>query len=145
VLEHRTYAENLKASRDNIKVSKGSMAYGVDRTVIMTLAGATNCKIDYNALAAKGDADMCTLFNEIAKEGEARGKAESIIETGLDCGLSENDILERLQKKTGNIPPTDPEISGNVWKADNITIRCQILFYFDLDRIWLWQCSSTSG
>lgn len=75
------------------------MAYGVDRTVIMTLAGATNCKIDYNALAAKGDADMCTLFNEIAKEGEARGKAESIIETGLDCGLSENDILERLQKK----------------------------------------------
>ena len=79
----------------------------VDRTVIMTLAGATNCKIDYNALAAKGDADMCTLFNEIAKEGEARGeargkargKAEGIIETGLDCGLSENDILERLQKK----------------------------------------------
>ncbi len=46
---------------------------------------------------------MCTLFNEIAKEGEARGKArgkaEGIIETGLDCGLSENDILERLQKK----------------------------------------------
>ena len=27
------------------------------------------------------------------------GKAEGIIETGLDVGLSEQDILERLQKK----------------------------------------------
>ena len=38
---------------------------------------------------------MCTLFDEITKEG----KAEGIIETGLDFGLSEYDILERLQKK----------------------------------------------
>lgn len=52
---------------------------------------------------------MYTLFNEIAKEGKAEGKAEGktegkaegIIETGLDLGLSENDILERLQKKLG--------------------------------------------
>jgi hypothetical protein len=42
---------------------------------------------------------MCTLFDEITKEGKAEGKAEGIIETGLDFGLSENDILERLQKK----------------------------------------------
>ncbi|NDO52000.1 hypothetical protein FMM75_22390 [Lachnospiraceae bacterium MD335] len=42
---------------------------------------------------------MCTLFDEIAKEGEIKGKAEGIIETGLDFGLSENDILERLQMK----------------------------------------------
>lgn len=38
---------------------------------------------------------MCTLFDEIAREGEIKG----IIETGLDFGLSENDILERLQLK----------------------------------------------
>ncbi|MCM1183871.1 MAG: transposase, partial [Roseburia sp.] len=47
--------------------------------------------------------DMCTLFEEIAKEGKAEGitegKAEGIIETGLDLGLSENDILEKLQSK----------------------------------------------
>ena len=38
---------------------------------------------------------MYNLFNEIAKDS----KAEGIIETGIDCGLSEKDILERLQNK----------------------------------------------
>lgn len=60
-------------------------------------------KKQYNIIAEKyktadvmkEDFDMCTLFDEIAKEN----KAEGIIETGFDCGLSENDILERLQKR----------------------------------------------
>ena len=38
---------------------------------------------------------MCTVFEETRAEGEAKG----IIETGFDFGLSEEDILERLQKK----------------------------------------------
>ena len=54
---------------------------------------------------------MCTLFEEIAREneiigiekgkaeGKAEGKTEGIIETGLEFGLSEEDILMRLQKK----------------------------------------------
>lgn len=60
------------------------------------MAGATNTKLDYSILE-KGDDGMCTLFKEIAEEGRARG----IIETGLDFGLSEQDILERLQIKLG--------------------------------------------
>lgn len=67
----------------------------VEKSVIMTVAGAVNCKIDYNALDKKGDADMCTVFEETRTEGEAKG----IIEAGFDFGLSEKDILERLQKK----------------------------------------------
>ena len=51
----------------------------------------------------KGDGRMCTLFEEIAKENEMigieKGKAEGIIETGLEFGLSEEDILIRIQKK----------------------------------------------
>ena len=43
------------------------------------------------------------LFEELLrnerKEGKAEGKAEGIIETGLEFGLSEEDILMRLQKK----------------------------------------------
>ncbi|MBR4026441.1 MAG: Rpn family recombination-promoting nuclease/putative transposase [Lachnospiraceae bacterium] len=69
-----------------------------DRTVVMAVAGATNTKLDYNALG-KGDEAMCTLFEEIAKENQMKGKAEGIIETGLECGLSENDILVKLQMK----------------------------------------------
>lgn len=42
---------------------------------------------------------MKTLFDAIAAEGKAEGKAEEIVETGYEFGLSENDILERLQRK----------------------------------------------
>lgn len=77
------------------KVIKYAREHSIDKTVIMTVAGATNCKIDYNALAEKGDIDMCTLFEETRIEGEAKG----IVEIGYDFGLSENDILERLQNK----------------------------------------------
>lgn len=69
--------------------------HSVDKTVVMTVAGATNCKIDYNALDKKGDADMCTVFEETRIEGEAKG----IVETGIEFGISEDDILARLQNK----------------------------------------------
>ena len=76
--------------------------HNTEKTVIMTVAGATNTKLDYNSLA-KGDGRMCTVFDEIAREseavGEIRGRAIEIIETGIEFGLSESDILNRLQKK----------------------------------------------
>ena len=34
VLEHKGYAESIKASRDNIKVSKKSTAYGVELVML---------------------------------------------------------------------------------------------------------------
>ena len=46
---------------------------------------------------------MCTVFEETRAggiaEGRAEGRAEEIIETGYEFGLSEEDILTRLQKK----------------------------------------------
>ena len=73
-----------------------------EKSVIMTVAGATDSKLDYNAFG-NGDGAMCSLFEEIAKEGEikgqTKGEAKGIIETGFEFGLSENDILERLQNK----------------------------------------------
>ena len=84
------------------KAIQYSEEHQVDKSVVMTVAGATNSKIDYNAFE-KGEVTMCTLFEEIAKEseakGEARGKALGIIESGYDFELSENDILVRLQDK----------------------------------------------
>lgn len=82
------------------------LEHRTDKLVIMTVAGATNSKIDYNAFE-KGDGRMCTLFDEIARESETRGmekgmekgKAEGIIETGIDFGLSDKEILDRLQEK----------------------------------------------
>ena len=42
----------------------------VEKTVIMTVTGAVNCKIDYNMLEKEADADMCTVFEETRKERE---------------------------------------------------------------------------
>ena len=84
------------------EAKKKAIQYGeehqVDKSVVMTVAGATNSKIDYNAFE-KGEVTMCSLFDEIAKENEIKGKALGMIETGLDFELSENDILVRLQRK----------------------------------------------
>ena len=89
--------------------------HNVEKAVIMTVAGATNCNLDYNIIEKKGDADMCTVFEETRlegkaegrlegivegkAEGKAEGRAEEIVETGYEFGLSEDDILARLQKK----------------------------------------------
>lgn len=91
--------KNLSRDEAKKKVIDYAKEHHVDKTVVMTVAGATNCRIDYNALSRKGDFDMCTLFDEIAKENEEKGQAKGIIETGFDFDLSEKDILERLQKK----------------------------------------------
>lgn len=46
---------------------------------------------------------MCTVFEETRREGiaegKAEGKAEEIVESGYEFGLTEEDILTRLQKK----------------------------------------------
>ena len=52
----------------------------VEKSVIMTVTGAVNCKIDYNMLEKEADADMCTVFEETRKEGEAK----AIIELGFE-------------------------------------------------------------
>lgn len=78
----------------------------VEKCVIMTIAGATNCKMDYDMIGRR-DGDMCTVFEETRREGIAEGKAEGktegkaeeIVESGYEFGLTEEDILIRLQKK----------------------------------------------
>ena len=84
------------------EAKKRAIQYGeehqVDKSVVMTVAGATNSKIDYNAFE-KGEVTMCTLFDEIAKENEIKGRAKEIVETRYEFDFSENDILVRLQRK----------------------------------------------
>ena len=88
----------------------------------MTVAGVTNCKLDYTALK-KGDRDMCRVFEETWLDGKAEGlimgkaegkaeglimgkaeglimgKAETLVETGLEFGLTKEEIIQRLQNK----------------------------------------------
>lgn len=52
-----------------------------------------------NGFREKGEAGMWAVFEETWAEG----RAEGIIEAGFELGLSEHDILERLQDRL-NIP-----------------------------------------
>ena len=66
----------LKETRE--RAIEYTREHKVDKNVVMTVAGAANCKLDYNALDRKGDADMCTVFEETRMEGKAEGIAEGI-------------------------------------------------------------------
>ena len=109
------------------KAIQYSEEHTTDRAVVMTVAGATNSKLDYDAFE-KGDGTMCTLFEEIARENEIKGREEGrevgreegraveIIETGYEFGLSEDNILERLQKKLDVSLQTAREYLGKFGK-----------------------------
>jgi len=63
--------KNITRHEARKKVIDYALEHDVDKRAVMTVAGAANLKIDYNALSEKGDLTMCTLFDEIAKEGRA--------------------------------------------------------------------------
>lgn len=91
--------KSISRNEAKARVIQYSKEHKVDKSVIMAVAGAANVKLDYNALAQRGDVDMCTLFEEERLEGKLEGEAKGIIEAGFDFGLSEHDILSRLQNK----------------------------------------------
>lgn len=82
-----------------------SEEHGTDKAVIMTVAGATNSKIDYDTFG-KGDGSMCTLFEEIAKENETIG-IEKGIEKGIkglvstlkELSIPDATIIQKIQEK----------------------------------------------
>ena len=77
--------------------------HDVDETAFMTVAGAAHCRIDQDMLKEEGRTDMWSVFEEVAKEGEvrgiAKGEARGIIDTCHELGVSDEDILSRLQSK----------------------------------------------
>ncbi len=50
-------------------------------------------------ITEEGEYNMCLAVEEMKRDWRAEGKAEGIIETGMECGLSEDAILEKLQSK----------------------------------------------
>ena len=117
------FAILLNQSKPTKEVRQEAAAYvrehDVDETVLMTVAGAANCRIDEKMLKQEGRTDMWSVFEEVAKEGEARGiamgeargmtkgekrgitkgEARGIIDTCHEFGVSDEDILSRLQSK----------------------------------------------
>lgn len=101
------------------KVIKYAIEHNVDKTVVMTVAGATNRKIDYNALSKKGDVTMCTLFDEIEKEGKAEGIVEGIqalIESLQEMEIPYTKTQNQLMVKFSLSEDTAQEYMDKFWK-----------------------------
>lgn len=88
------------------KAIQYSEEHGTDKAVVMTIAFALCLSLCFALLFVL----QCNLFRQCTHPAisffkcaivylAVGSKAEGIIETGLDVGLSEQDILERLQKK----------------------------------------------
>ena len=85
----------------------------------MTIAGATNRKIDYNALSKKGDVTMCTLFDEFVKEGEIKGEIKGIqalIESFQEMEIPYNKTQNQLMVKFSLSEDTAQEYMDKFWK-----------------------------
>ena len=105
----------LNQNKPTKEVRQETAAYvrehNVDEIVLMTVAGAAHCRIDQDMLKEEGRTDMWSVFEEVAKEGEvrgiakgeargiAKGEARGIIDTCHELGVSDEDILSRLQSK----------------------------------------------
>ncbi len=101
----------LNQNKPTKEVRQEAAAYvrehDVDETALMTVAGAAHCRIDQDMLKEEGRTDMWSVFEEVAKEGEAhgevrgiaKGEARGIIDTCHELGVSDEDILSRLQLK----------------------------------------------
>lgn len=46
----------------------------VEKNVVLTAAGAAKCRLNYNEIEAKGEVDMCTVFEETWQEGVEEGE-----------------------------------------------------------------------
>ena len=76
--------------------------------MLMTVAGAANCHLDYRALQWKGEPTMYSVFEETREEGRLEGIAENTVKMGIKFNLSKKQILEELQENL-NIPLTKAE------------------------------------
>lgn len=103
----KLYTENRKHDSKTAREKRNqALEYAekheVDSSVLLTVAGAANYNIDYNALSRKGGSVMYSVFEETKEEGRiegiAEGMAKGMIQMGMDCNLPKNQILEKLQK-----------------------------------------------
>ena len=97
------------------KVIKYAIEHNVNKTVVMTVAGATNRKIDYHALSKKGDVTMCTLFDEIEKEGMIKG-IQAFIESLQEMEIPYNKTQNQLMVKFSLSEDTAQEYMDKFWK-----------------------------
>ena len=107
--------KSITKNEAKAKVIKYAIEHNGKETVVMTVAGATNRKIDYHALSKKGDVTMCTLFDEIEKEGMIKG-IQALIESLQEMEIPYNKTQNQLMVKFSLSEDTAQEYMDKFWK-----------------------------
>lgn len=87
--------------------------------IFSILAEATNRKIDYSALSKKGDVTMCTLFDEIEKEGVIKGEIngiQALIESLQEMEIPYSKTQNQLMVKFSLSQDIAQEYMDKFWK-----------------------------
>ena len=104
------YDASMTKKERRQKVLEYNDEHKVSTSVALAVASAANSKVSLDKIA-QGDGDMCSVFDEIAQEnkqlgkeegkeeGREEGRAAEITEMGIEFGLAENDIVERIISK----------------------------------------------
>ncbi len=117
-------SEQSRASREKKgRALEYAKEHKVDSSVLMTVAGAANCHLDYRALQWKGEPTMYSVFEETREEGRLEGRLEGIAENtvkmGIKFNLSKKQILEELQENL-NIPLTKAEEYFKTYRSNHL-------------------------
>ena len=94
--------KGLKKTKE--KAIKYTEDHDVNKSVIMTAAGAANCKLNYDILTDKESDYMCTVFEENWAEGKAEGmkqglqngQAKQIIKISMEYNVETEKIILKL-------------------------------------------------
>lgn len=92
----KQYDANAKNYKEASSVTEDeylSRMRKVDKSVVITAAGAANCKIDYSQIEAKGEVDMCTVFEETWQDGLNEGLEQG--ENNMICKMHRNGMSIR--------------------------------------------------
>ena len=95
--------KGLKKTKE--KAIKYTEDHDVNKSVIMTAAGAANCKLNYDILTDKESDYMCTVFEENWAEGKAEGmkqglqngQAKQIIKISMEYNVETEKIILKLK------------------------------------------------
>jgi hypothetical protein len=87
--------ESISKAKSREEATRYANEHHSDKSVITTVAGIANLNIAFE----RRDDTMYSVFQDLFDEGIAKGRINGIIETSYDFGLSDNDIIAKLQEK----------------------------------------------
>lgn len=89
------YDGNASRPEKRQQLEQYSAERKIDQTVLKVIASTTKVKLD--VFEDEEEVTVCRLWDEVKEEG----KAEEIVSTGMEFGMTREEVLSRLERKLG--------------------------------------------